>query len=340
MLAVLRVAFLLGLSGTLACARSSHDAALIRVDGVEQALERPHELLLHGDGFPQGMRGEAHIRGALYAVGREPSAVDLRAPCRALGTQRARVELEALATQVPGEGPFEGLIEVRFGSHREAQLLGRIDHTLFRLGATPPIEEQFAASQRAERFQRALGIEALEEGEGALRIAELRNASSAAKAGLARHDRVLRLDGRPVQLARDLLAIDGAGEVLLEIRRAHAGSSQLVRVASARAESLPESLLIVLGSLLGMGLGAVLVSALPSHLLWAPQRREYWLLLCCAVCIVGLGATIVRDVDPLLARMSEALLLTAIATGVVMYLRRRITPTLRTSKDPELAPLL
>jgi hypothetical protein len=337
---VLRVGLLVLLACALACARASHDAALIRVDGVEQALERPSELLLRGDGFPQGMRGEAHIRGALYPVGREPRAVDLRAPCRALGTQKASVELEALAAQLPAEGPFEGLIEVRFGSHREAQLLGRIERALFRLGTAPAIEEQFSSSQRAERFQRSLGIHALDESEGELRVAEVSPESAAGRAGLMRHDRVLRVDGRPIQLARDLVAVDTTSEVLFEVRRAHEASSRLLRVATAHAEALPDLMLIALASLLGIGLGAVLVSALPSHMLWAPHRREYWLLLCCAVCSVGLGALIVRDVDPLLARMSEALSLCAAATGFIMYLRRRITPTLRTSKDPDLAPLL
>jgi hypothetical protein len=74
--------------------------------------------------------------------------------------------------------------------------------------------------------------------------------------------------------------------------------------------------------------------------MWAPARREFWLLSCCAACTVGVGALIVRDVDPLLARMCEALLLGAVCTGLMMYLRRRATPTLRTSKDPDLAPLL
>jgi hypothetical protein len=38
--------------------------------------------------------------------------------------------------------------------------------------------------------------------------------------------------------------------------------------------------------------------------------------------------------------MCEALVLGAVAAGFVMYLRRRISPTLRTSRDPGLAPLL
>jgi hypothetical protein len=341
MLGVVRVGLCFSLlCSVLACARASRDAALIRVDVVEQALERSDELLLRGDGFPPGMRGEARLRGALYPVGRPPVAIDLRTPCRALGAQKARVELDALHPQLAGEGPFEGSVEVRFGSHDDAQLVGRSERALFRLGATPPIEEQFAASQRAQRFQRAIGIEALEQSEAGLRVAEITRGSAAANAGLAQHDVVLRMDGRPIQLGRDLIRLADESVLALEVRAPRGQTVRLVRVASRTADERPLFALTALALLLGVGLGAVLASALPTHLLWAPRRREYWLLSCCALCAVWLGALIVRDLDPLLPRMGEALLFGAVGAASIVYLRRRLSPTLRTKRDSDLAPLL
>jgi hypothetical protein len=335
-----RLGFLALFLCSAACAPARQDALLIRIDAVEQALERPDELILRGEGFPPGMRGEARLRGALYATGKAPRAVDLRATCRALGPGAARVELAAASARLAGEGPFEGAIEVRFGTQQDAQVLGRSERALFRLGRAPLIEEQFALSQRAEHFQRTLGIGSLEQGEGGLRVAEIASGSSAGQAGLTVRDLVLRMDGRPVQLARDLVALSDTREVLLEVQRAREGATRIVRVASTRSDASPDLALVLLALCLGVGLGIVLVSALPSHMLWAPKRSEYWLLLCCAVCTVGLGALVVRDIDPLLSRMSEALALGASCAGLVVYLRRRVNPTLRTSKDPDLAPLL
>jgi hypothetical protein len=340
MLRDVRLGFLALFLCSAACAPARQDALLIRIDGVEQALERPDELILRGEGFPPGMRGEARLRGALYAAGGAPRAVDLRATCRALGPRGARIELAAASARIAGEGPFEGAIEVRFGTQQDAQVLGRSERALFRLGRAPLIEEQFALSQRAEHFQRALGIESLEQGEGGLRVAEISGGSAAGQAGLTVHDLVLRMDGRPVQLARDLVALDDTREVLLEVRRPGEGKTRIVRIATSHADASPDLVLVLLALCLGVGLGIVLACALPSHVLWAPRRSEYWLLLCCAVCTVGLGALIVRDIDPLLSRMSEALVLGASCAGFAVYLRRRLSPTLRTSKDPDLAPLL
>ncbi len=341
MLGVLRVVLSLSLLGcVVACARSPTDAALIRVDAVEQAFERSDELLLRGDGFPQGMRGEAELHGTLYAVGRAPVAIDLSAPCRALGAQKARVELDALTSQVVGEGPFEGSVELRFGSHGGGQLVGRSERALFRLGASPQIEEQFAASQRAQRFQRAIGIAALEQSEGGLRVTEIARGSAAAKAGLAQQDVVLRMDGRPIQLGRDLVRLANESELSLEVRGARDQSVRLLHVASRAPDERPVLALRVLALLLGAGLGVVLATILPTRLLWAPRRREYWLLSCCALSAVWLGALIVRDLDPLLPRMGEAFALGAVGASSIVYLRRRFSPTLRTKRDPDLAPLL
>jgi hypothetical protein len=341
MLGVMRVGLSLSLlCSIVACVPGRRDAALIRVDRVEQALERSDELLLRGDGFPPGMRGEAQLRGTLYPVGRPPVAIELRAPCRALGAQKARVELDALPGQLAGEGPFEGSVEVRFGSHDDAQLVGRSEGALFRLGATPHIEEQFAASQRAQHFQRAIGIEALEQSEAGLRVSEIARGSAAAKAGLMQQDVVLRMDGRPIQLGRDLVRLADESELSLEVRGARDPGTRIVRVASRAGDERPLVALTALALLLGVGLGAVLATALPGHLLWAPRRREYWLLSCCALCCVWLGALIVRDLDPLLPRMCKALLFGAVSAGSIVYLRRRLNPTLRTERDPYLAPLL
>lgn len=323
-----------------ACAVSPRDAQLIRIDGVEQVLERSDELILRGEGFPPGMRGTARLRGALYPAGRAPLAVDLRATCRALGPRAARVELAAASAELSAEGPFEGKIEVRFGTQDDAQLFGEGSHALFRLGKVPEIEQQFAQSQRAEHFQRKLGIAGLEQGEGGLEVVELTPHSPADAAGLSLHDAVLRVDGRPLQLSRDLIALDDAREVLLEVRHAREGATRVIRIETANKDRSPELLLLALALCLGLGLGVVLASALPSHVLWAPRSREYWLLLCCAVCIVGVGALIVRDVDPLLSRMCGALLIGAAGATTCVYLRRRVSPTLRTGKDPDLAPLL
>lgn len=338
MLGVVRVVLSLWLAcSSFACARTNRGAALIRVDAVEQAFERADELMLRGEGFPAGMRGEALLRGSLYPVGRAALAIDVRAPCRALGTQKARVELDGLHAQLSGEGPFEGSVEVRFGTHG-GQLLGRRERALFRLGPTPPIEEQFAASQRAQRFQRALGIDGLEQGEAGLRVTEIKPGSAAAKAGLAQHDLIVGMNGRPIQLMRDLAGLGRESARSLEVLGAR--EARVLRVALGPADERPAIALSALALLLGAGMGAVLANALPAHVFGARRRREYWLLSCCLSCLVWLCALIVRDLDPMLPRMGEALLLGAVGAGSIVYLRRRFSPTLRTKRDPALAPLL
>lgn len=341
MLGILRVVLSVSLlGGVIACARSHTDAALIRVDAVEQASERASELMLRGDGFPPGMRGEAELRGTLYPVGGAPVAIELSAPCRALGPQKARVELDALAAQIPGEGPFEGSVALRFGAHGGSQLVGRTERALFRLGAAPRIEEQFAASQRAQLFQRMLGIAALEQSEAGLRVTELRQGSAAANAGLMPEDVVLRMDGRPILLGRDLVRPAEESDLSLEVRGARDRSARVLHLVSRAPEERPTRALRVLALLLGAGLGLVLATGLPARWLWAPRRREYWLTACCALSVGWLGALIVRDLDPLLPRMGEAFLFGAVGAGSIVYLRRRFSPTLRTKRDPNLAPLL
>lgn len=322
------------------CARDDASAHLIRIHAVEQRLEEPERLIVLGEGMPEGMRGEARLSGVLFTADHGQQALDVRAPCRALGKTEVAIELDAVPELSAREGPFSGRVELRFGQSAEQRVVGRLDGVLARLGRAPSLAQQFAELKKAQAFQRSLGVSALLLGDDGLSVAELEPEGPAARAGLNVGDVLTEVAGRPVQLPRDFVAESAASVVDIAVRRGP--TRQALRLRVLREPPAPPHLdaVLALGFCLGLGLGALLLSATPSARLWAPRRREYWLSLCLAASL-GALAFVLLDLAPLVPReLGRATLAGAVAGALAMCCRRLLRPTSRTKRAPVLSPLL
>lgn len=328
----------LSLSG---CADDAALAHLIQIRDVAQTWEQPAELSLHGEGFPHGARGEALLTGTLFAVGSPPQRVTLHLPCRALSSGRALVELSASEMAGLREGPFEGQLEVRFGVLSAARLVGRAQHVTFRVGHLPSaLDQRFLLRQRAQAFQRSIGIGALEMGERGASISQLLTEGPALAAGLQVGDTIVRLDGAPVQLPVDVLAHGPRAGVELTVQRSGEASTRLINLQGSRSvRSLPW-LVGMLCAVLGVSLGATVGGLLRPGALWAPRRREYWLLLVSCGSLLLLAWLVLDSVDPVLRELIGPFAAGFVLAVLAVYLLRRARPTLRTTRDPALAPLL
>jgi hypothetical protein len=322
------------------CTPDDASAHLIHIQGIEQRLDEPERLIVRGEGMPEGMRGEARLSGVLFTSDLGPQPIDVRAPCRALGKTEVAVELTTVPELSAREGPFSGRVELRFGRSLEQRVVGRLDGVRARLGRAPSLAEQFAELKRAQAFQRSLGVHALLLGDDGLSVAELDPEGPAARAGLSVGDVVIEVAGRPAQLPRDFIGDSSAREVELAVRRGPTRDALRVRVQREPAAPPHLQAVAALGFALGLGLGALLLAALPTQRLWAPRRREYWLSLC-LVGSLGALAFVLLDLAPLVPReLGRGLFGGLLAGALVMCCRRLLAPTSRTKRAPLLSPLL
>jgi hypothetical protein len=325
----------------LGCEARDAPVDSIRIDAVRQIWEQPSQLSLHGEGFPVGMRGEVLLAGTLYAPGSAPAEQTLRVPCRALSATLAVVDLQTPEVTALPEGPFAARLEARFGSEQLTPLVGRVAHAVFRLSAAQtPLAAQFALEQRAQSFQRELGIEALELNDQGVVVTELSARGAGRAAGLAVGDQIALLDGAPVQLPVDVLGRGARTQVELGVRSARGAELRRLRIDLGPAEVGSDFALWALCCALGASSTALLARALGVSLGRQPTRKERWLaglsaLSSAAVVMFLLEATAPSLRDALRAAGSGALL-----AGLGVCLRRRARRTLRTTRDPALAPFL
>lgn len=326
----------------VACARDDGaHANLIAVEAVEQRWERAGQLFVRGEGFPQGMRGEARLSGQVFPPGEKARAIDVTLPCRALAKNEAVIALNEGLPSAGASGPFEGDLELSFGTREEGRLMGRLDQVVARLGSPPTLEQQFQSRQRAQAFQRSVGIQALLLGEHGVSVAELAPEGAAAKAGLKQGDVVQRLDGRPIQLPLDLVPSTTTDTVRLEVRRGEQPGTALV-VEIGLVPDAPPLLwtLLTLAFALGASIGALASRSLPAGPRFSLRRKESWLAGCSALSLLALSAILVELLAPILRDACRAFALGAVGAAVVVCFLRRVRPTSRTERDPALAPLL
>lgn len=336
MLAALALVFVL-----TGCESDEALAHLIQIDDVTQTWEEPSSLVVHGEGFPHGVRGEALLTGTLYAVGAPAVAVELRAPCRALSGSQALVELNTPEASSLREGPFEGKLELRFGALSAARLVGRSEHVTARVGGLPSaLDQRFQLRQRAQAFQRSVGIVGLEMAERGIVISQLAERGAALEAGVQLGDLITRIDGAPVQLPIDVLGHALHNGVELTLQRANETGPRVLKLTGERAARSLPWIVVVLCALLGGSLGFVLTSLARPGALWAPRRREYWLSVVPCASLLLLAGLLLDSLDPIVRELALPFAYAFACGALAVCLQRRVRPTLRTRRDPGLAPLL
>jgi hypothetical protein len=325
----------------LGCSEHTAIAHLIRISSVQQIWEQPNQLSLRGEGFPPGMRGEALLDGTLFAPGAAPQVHRLRVPCRALSSTQALVDLKVPAVSSLPEGPFSGALEVSFGAQPDARLVGRVERTLFRLaGGQSQLQVQFALSRRAQDFQHALGITALELSEHGPVVSELAAGGASQHAGLSVGDAIVRLNGAPVQLPVDVLPRGELALVELEVRRPREASLQVLRIALDSPGGPLDFQLWVLCCGLGASLTALAAKGLRALPRAKPKRKEFWLACSSALCLGMVCMFVLESTAPSIRDACQALACGALVSCLGVYLLRRARRTLRTARDPALTPFL
>ncbi|HEX6241409.1 MAG TPA: hypothetical protein VFZ61_10965 [Polyangiales bacterium] len=323
------------------CSRESAGRAdLVRIDGVEQRWDRVDQLIARGEGMPQGERGEARLVGLVFLPERPPRALDARVPCRALDKNRVAVDLAPLARELSTDAPFEGRLTLEFGSRTDARLAGTRDQVVARLGRAGDLGREFGARQRAQAFQRELGIRALVLGDEGVSVAELDPKGAAARGGLALHDRVLRVGDGPVQLPRDVVAQREAGEVLLTVQRGTAHTRHTLRVRWTEELTAGRETLWGLGLGLGAALSSLFFATRSNRWLWAPRRKEYYLALCLSLSLWLLALMLCAALPATLASLGQASLVGLVLGYLSVCCSRLLRRTSRTTSSADLAPLV
>lgn len=334
-----RIAFLL-LVWLAACADDERRAQLVRIESVEQLWEKPLEARLRGDGFPVGARGEARLEGTLFAPEARARKVALTFPCRALNGNEALIELRSGQTAELPEGPFEGSLEVAFGNLGAARIVGRVEHMIVRVGeASAGLSRTFAQRKRAQAYQRSLGLAGLELTEHGVMVSQLESNSSAALAGVARGDIIVRAFGAPVQLPNDVWRNLNEGQRELEVKRHGESGRRVLKLPTPHVAS-SSPLLIALAAVLSAALGALLGTTLRTGTLWLPRSREYWLSLSCIASLTTLAFWLLQSAPAGFRAAGHTGLCALLGAFLLVCLVRRMRPTLRTERDPSLAPLL
>jgi hypothetical protein len=325
----------------LACNSRDTPADSIRIDAVRQIWEQPGQLTLHGQGFPVGMHGEVLLAGTLYAPGSAPAEQTLRVPCRALSATLAVVDLQTPEVTALPEGPFAARLEARFGSAQLTPLVGRVARAVFRLSAAQtPLAAQFALEQRAQSFQRQLGIEALELNDQGVVVTELAARSVGRAAGLAVGDQIALLDGAPVQLPVDVLGRGARTQVELGVRSALGAELRHLRIELGAAAVGADLALWALCCALGASSTALLARAFGVSLGREPTRKERWLASLSALSLTAAVMFLLEATAPSLRDALRAAGSGALLAGLGVCLRRRARRTLHTTRDPALTPFL
>jgi hypothetical protein len=262
----------------LSSCSSRGDLELLNLRGVE--IDEDAALLyVLGSGFVSGARCELALRGTAYPSGGIAEAIALELPCRALSDERSLVELGHAALARRPRGIFEGKLTMRLlADDGQRAVVGSLEPVRLRLGVygrDDDVDAELSIARAASRFQRELGIRAVEATARGLSITALDESGKLATAGARVGDVVQRCAGAPVEEASDLLAAPGTNELSLVILRRGA-SPETLRVPLHDAGGSP-FVLCFLAALLAL-IAALCLPAQPSVPAPFSARRELpWL---------------------------------------------------------------
>jgi len=198
--------------------------------------ENGRTLSVMGSGFPGGHAGEAELHGTLYQAGAAARPLRGTLRCQALSDELVRVSLEGDEAGALGHGLFEGRLEVRFPSNAgSSEVVGTLASVRLRLESArnADLSQDLLLTRRARTFQQALGALEVESSTHGLVLTRVAEGSPLDKAGLRAGDRIERMDGAPVERARDLVPYDDRAQHTFELARRLGGEKATVVVERA-----------------------------------------------------------------------------------------------------------
>lgn len=215
-----------------ACGWTESGPQLLSVQNVStRHAERGEKIEFLGSGFPEGRSATVTFRGDLLRPGRAPSK-DVRIVARAFGSSHERVSVffdEALQREFCGAGEnaehttFRGDVVVAFAPRVAGSppVTGVLHGVVLDLEAPPPTPTVQRERERlAERARHFLGLRLEAEPEtGGFRVAELRPAGRAERAGLVVGDVIEALDGVRVMTPTDFVPARGPRFSVATVRR-------------------------------------------------------------------------------------------------------------------------
>lgn len=198
--------------------------------------ENGRTLSVTGSGFPGGHAGEAELLGTLYQAGAAARPLRGTLRCHALSDELLRVSLQSDDAEALGHGLFEGRLEVRFPSNAgSSEVVGTLPNVRLRLESArnADLSQDLLLTRRARTFQQALGALEVESSTHGLVLTRVAEGSPLAKAGLRSGDRIERMDGAPIERARDLQPYDDRAQHTFELARRLGGEKATVVVERA-----------------------------------------------------------------------------------------------------------
>ena len=284
---------------------------LIEVRGVSpRELEEGDRLTIEGVGFPEGKVAHVAFRGDLHRPG-VPVVTNVLIEVDAVVVSSSEVDIPfnaAIERLFAGPGDhaahttFRGDVTVAFAAKTPAAppVAGTLhDGWLDVRPPTPHRPALLAESAEGERTLAFLGIK--HEGallSGGVLIESIEPGSRADMARLLPNDVITEVDGVRVLSLRDLVAVPGARDAWLKIRRGGSPNEEIARVSLLGFKPPPAAAL--LGPMLTVGLAAILL------LLFAPTPAI----------VAWLARAISTRLVPRLARPRGSLLRRLMARGI------------------------
>lgn len=189
------------------------DARLVSVESVEPAELEPGALaLVRGAGFAAGDDAAVRFVGSVHRPGGTATDVRIAVHASAVSaSELAFVVTDELVERAGGRGTFGGSVEVEFALDGGGVISGRLDDVTLDFvpsESAEAIDRSLARTRAAEEFLGRAGIVISPDDaddEAGFRIDAVLRGTAAARAGLAKGDRIVEVDGVRVLAFADLV---------------------------------------------------------------------------------------------------------------------------------------
>jgi hypothetical protein len=229
------------------------DARLVSVESVEPAELEPGDVaLIRGAGFAAGDGATVRLSGSVHRPGGMESDVRIAVDASAVSaSELAFVVTDELVERAGGRGTFDGSVEVEFALDGGGVISGRLDDV--RIDFVPSesaeaIDRSLARTRAAEEFLARAGIvispDDADDNAG-FRIDAILRGTAAARAGLAKGDRIVEVDGVRVLAFADLVPMRDSSHPTIALVRPGRSTPILadLDLADPAESALPASLI-------------------------------------------------------------------------------------------------